>query len=201
MRRIVPIALVLAVALGGCTFLRKDEDALAAPPDPPEQASYLKETGVRPDEEAASPTAVESALAWSEKYSRAVEQLSRQQQEAHKLAEEKRQLNQKIAALEAELAQTRQELQEANDLLLDVRRANQRWKTDVLGYRDELRQAHEAELTALYKVLRLLGGEVPASTPTAGPADQAPPEASADATADATAAGPEPEGDTGASSD
>jgi len=169
MKRIVPVALALALVASGCSFgSRRDGPAEAVPPA--DQAAYLKETAVAPDGKADTPTAVESALVWSEKYARAVEEITRRDQENRRLADENRQLGQTIAGLRTELAQAQKELQDANGLLIDVRRANDRWKADVLGYRDEMRGAHLAELDALHKVLRLLGGEVPESAPAASAA-------------------------------
>jgi len=34
------------------------------------------------------------------------------------------------------------------------------WKTDILGFRDEMRDAETAQLEALLKILKVLGGEV-----------------------------------------
>ena len=34
------------------------------------------------------------------------------------------------------------------------------WKTDILGFRDEIRDAETAQLEALLKILKVLGGEV-----------------------------------------
>jgi len=174
MRRFASLALVLAVGLGGCSLFQTDDDRAPVLAEPPPQAEYLRETAVQPDAETGSGTAVENALAWSEKYAQAVEQLARQQEANRKLADRNRTLESKATALESELATTQQELKEANDLLIDLRRANEDWKASVLGYRDEMRKAHGAELEALHKVLRLLGGEVgdTATTPADDEADE-----------------------------
>ena len=34
------------------------------------------------------------------------------------------------------------------------------WKTNVLGFREEIRSAEQAQLDALHRVLKLLGGEL-----------------------------------------
>ena len=48
-------------------------------------------------------------------------------------------------------------------------------KTDILGFRDELRDADKAQLEALLKILKALGGEVkPASTKNEGSATTSP---------------------------
>ena len=72
MRRFASLALVLAVGLGGCSLFQKDDDRAPVQSEPPPQAEYLKETAVQPDAETRSGTAVENALAWSEKYAQAV---------------------------------------------------------------------------------------------------------------------------------
>lgn len=209
MRRIASLALVLAVGIGGCSLFQRDDDRPAVRPEPSEpQAAYLKETAVQPDAETGSGTAVENALAWSEKYAQAVEQLARQQEANQKLADQNRALESKVAAVESDLAKTRQELKDANDLLIDLRRANEDWKANVLGYRDEMRKAHGAEIEALHKVLRLLGGEVTGAEPAGTTGDDGasagtdPAAASAAGPADAssrTAAASQ--GDTGASTE
>jgi len=199
MTRFASVPLILAVALGGCSLFHKDEDRPAFGAEPPDQATYLKETAVQPDEGAASGTAVENALAWSEKYGQAVEQLARQQQENRKLADQNRGLEANIVSLEGELAQTRKELKEANDLLIDVRRANEEWKTNVLDYRDEMRRALKTIIETEIRVVRLLGGEVSDSTPTAGSAEApAPAEGKAEAQSQTA---PDSQGDPGASTE
>jgi len=199
MTRFAPIPLILAVALAGCSLFHKDEDRPAFGAEPPEPATYLKETAVQPDEGATSGTAVENALAWSEKYGQAVEQLARQQQENRKLADQNRQLEANTVSLEGELAQTRKELKEANDLLIDVRRANEEWKTSVLGYRNEMRRALQTIIETEIRVVRLLGGEVPDSAPTAGSADAPAPTAGKAEAQSETA--PASQGDPGASTE
>lgn len=129
--------------------------------------------------------AVESALIWSEKYAHAVEDLSQEQQRNRKLMDEGRTLQQQLDAAKAELATANRELEEANALLIEVRQENNRWKADVLGYRDEMRRSHLTELEALGKVLRLLGGELSPAEAAAAPAAGTSP-----ATAEQTAAQP-----------
>lgn len=199
MKRFASVTLILAVVLGGCSLFRKDEDRAAFGPEPPDQATYLKETAVQPDEGAASGTAVENALAWSEKYGQAVEQLARQQQENRKLADQNRGLEANLVSLEGELAQARKELKEANDLLIDVRRANEDWKANVLDYRGEMRRALKTIIETEIRVVRLLGGEVSDSTPTADSADApAPAEGRAEAKSETA---PASQGDPGASTE
>ncbi len=181
-------ALILAAALlAGCSGLFKRPDPH---PAPPAEAPYLSKVSVeRPADPPTPAPAVESALVLSEKYTRAVEDLSAEKQKTRDLTERARVFSAEIADLKAQLARAQQELSEANQLLIEVRGENERWKADILGYRDEMRHAHQTELEALFKVLKLLGAELPdAGVAAAPPAETAPDGAS----------GPSEEGDSGA---
>lgn len=187
MRNAATVVLVLAVAAGGCSSGFMGEE-----PEPtmevPEQTPYLERAPVVEGTQPTTPTAIENALEWSQKYARSVEDLSRQQEANRKLADEKRLLAEQIAAAQAELARAHKELQEANNLLIAVRQENERWKANVLGHRAEILLAHKTEMDALVKVLRLLGGEFvqptpppqtpPATTSTSAPASSTPAPAS-----------------------
>jgi hypothetical protein len=164
-------------AAAGCTFAElRDSPAPAPPaavrpatprPAPTAEAPYLSKVAVVREKPAETPTAVESALAWSEKYAKAMEELARERERNRKLEEENRGLQAEATALKTDLAKAHQELEEANTLLVEVRGENDKWKSDVLGYRDEMRRAHLSELDALAKVLRLLGAELPPAAPDA----------------------------------
>jgi uncharacterized protein YeaO (DUF488 family) len=75
-----------------------------------------------------------------------------------------RRLEEQVTALEARLHQTQKELTEANDLLIAMRIELNNWKMDILGFRDEMRDAETAQLQALLKILKVLGGEVTVET-------------------------------------
>jgi hypothetical protein len=115
-------------------------------------------------------SAVDSALIWSEKYSQAMERLMRLEQQNRELERRNQQLLEQLTRAESELRQTQQELRDANDLLLEMRKELKQWKLNVLGFRDEIRTAQHAQIKALEKVIRLLGGEVvePPATQPAG---------------------------------
>jgi len=70
---------------------------------------------------------------------------------------------QQIAALEAKLKQTQKELGEANELLIEMLTELNTWKSNILGFRGEMRDAAKAQLEALLKVLEILGGEADAA--------------------------------------
>ena len=111
------------------------------------------------DPAADGPTPVESAIELSKKYAALSEQASQLKVENQELTKENNQLKQQVAALGAEADQAQKELAEANDLLIEMRVELNNWKTDVLGFRDEMRQADKVQLEALLKILKVLGGE------------------------------------------
>jgi predicted nucleic acid-binding Zn-ribbon protein len=81
-------------------------------------------------------------------------------QENQKLIAENRRFRDRIAVLEPELRQAKKELDEANDFLIEMRIELNNWKADILGFRDEIRNADKAQLEALLRILEVLGGEV-----------------------------------------
>ncbi len=104
-------------------------------------------------------TAVESAIELSDKYVRTTEELAMQKRKYQDLAIENEKLKEQLKIAQAQLKQSQKELNEANELLIEMRVELNNWKKDVLGFRDEIRQAQTAQLQALYKILRTLGGE------------------------------------------
>ena len=110
------------------------------------------------------PTAVESAIELSEKYAKLSEQVVALQQKNRDLITENHYLTTRLASCQTELNQTQKELAEANDLLIEMRIELNNWKTDVLGFRDEMRDAEKAQLETLLKILKILGGEVKAES-------------------------------------
>jgi len=111
-----------------------------------------------------SPTAVESAIELSEKYAKLTEEAAVLRQQNQDLIDKNRQISDNVVALEAQLQQTQKELTEANDVLIDMRIELNNWKSDILGFRDEMRGAETAQLEALLKILQVLGGEVRAES-------------------------------------
>lgn len=123
-------------------------------------ATYLSTGAVQADVEGQGETAVENALIWSEKFADAVVDLGKMQQENHQLAEKSRKQSDHIITLQQEIKQYQKELAESNTMLLEMKDELGNWKTNVLGFRDEIRQAQEAQLAALRRVLKLLGGDL-----------------------------------------
>ena len=110
------------------------------------------------------PTVVESAIELSEKYARVYEQMITLRQENHDLTTENRRLKDRLSLCENQLKQTQKELAEANDTLIEMRIELNNWRTDILGFRDEIRNADKAQLQTLLKIFEILGGKVKAES-------------------------------------
>jgi chromosome segregation ATPase len=152
---------LLLFALSGCAAPQKQVDAASSP----ESIIWAQDSSVARRFKESPPqnrTAVESALELSEKYATLSEHTAELRRENKSLLAENSKLKEHVSALDTELQQTQKELTEANDLLIKMRVELNNWKTNVLGFRDEMRQAEEAELEALLKILKVLGGEVTA---------------------------------------
>jgi chromosome segregation ATPase len=123
-----------------------------------------------------SPTAVDSAIELSQQYAKLSEEAAVLRQQNQDLITKNQQLKERVTILEADLQQTQKELSEANDFLVQLRLELNNWKTNVLGFRDEMRDAQKAQLEALLKILKALGGEVTKeSALQEGPSSTAPP--------------------------
>jgi septal ring factor EnvC (AmiA/AmiB activator) len=146
-----------AALLGGCSALNAfsiDRGKAAAP------------TAAKFEQKDQAPTAVENALMWSEKYAKLNDQMTQEKARSQLLSEDNNRLKDQNLELKSQLDQAQKELAEANALLIDMRKELNNWKTDVLGYRDEMRAAHKAQLETLAKIVTILGGE-----PSTLPAD------------------------------
>ena len=171
MRYISMAVLAVTFTLAGCGDFAAPQTQVQTPPPlaPATQpsAEYLRHTAVQGDGMAESTSAVDSALALSERYSQAVEKLTVLQTENKTLIERNSHLVGQTTKLQAELAQTQKELEDANAMLVDIRKELEKWKTDVLGFRQEMRQAQQTQIEATGKVLKMLGGDAPTLPPAA----------------------------------
>ncbi len=154
------LLLLLLLAGAGCTAPQGPRSSVATNPT---QSSASGSTAKRfQDTPLEGRTAVESAIELSEKYARLSDQTATLRDQNQRLVAENETLLQQIAALEAKLKQTQKELGEANDLLIEMLSELNTWKTNILGFRTEMREAAKAQLEALLKVLEVLGGEAEA---------------------------------------
>ncbi|MHC4487654.1 MAG: hypothetical protein ACYSW7_00540 [Planctomycetota bacterium] len=110
------------------------------------------------------PTVVQSAMELSTKHAQLSEEAAVLRQQNRDLSTRNQQLEDQLAALDAQLQQTQKELTEANDVLIEMRIELNNWKTDILGFRDEIRDAETEQLRALLRILKILGGEAKAES-------------------------------------
>jgi chromosome segregation ATPase len=110
--------------------------------------------------ESQGPTAVESAVALSDKYAKLSEEAAALRQSKQTLEAENQKLETSLKNCLAQSEQTQKELAQANDLLIQTRLELNNWKNDVLGFRSEMREAQKTQLETLYKILKLMGGEI-----------------------------------------
>ncbi|MHC4541474.1 MAG: hypothetical protein ACYS74_17110 [Planctomycetota bacterium] len=152
------------LVLTGCSSGRKQTEAAVHPDDPLQK--YWNDIVAKRFQESDShgSTAVESAIELSEKYASLSEEAATLRQQNQDFAARNQQLKEQAAALEVQVQQTQKELAEANDLLIEMRIELNNWKSNILGFREEMREAETAQLEALLKILKVLGGQVPVET-------------------------------------
>jgi len=153
---------LLAMAGSGCTpQMQRGRNAARNPSDANTSLAAAQRFQDSPTE---SRTAVESAIELSEKYAQLSDETVALRETNHQLVTDNQHLLQQIETLEAKLLQTQKELGEANELLIEMLTELNNWKSSILGFRGEMREAARAQLEALLKVLEILGGEAEAGT-------------------------------------
>lgn len=160
-RIMISLVILVLLAVAGCTVPQSSTGAIASDgPQTPvaEDAAAKRFQSATP----AGRTAVESAIELSQKYATLSEQTATLREENQRLKTENQNLQQQVTGLEAKLKQTQKELSEANDLLIQMLSELNTWKSNILGFRGEMRDAAKAQLEALLKVLEILGGKVDA---------------------------------------
>jgi septal ring factor EnvC (AmiA/AmiB activator) len=110
------------------------------------------------------PTAAESAVELSDKYAKLSEEAVTLRQLNKSLTEQNKKVNDDLESCTSRLNETRNDLERANNLITDTRLELNSWKENVLGFRNEMRDAQKAELEALLKILKMLGAEPAAHT-------------------------------------
>jgi septal ring factor EnvC (AmiA/AmiB activator) len=148
----------------GCLSGRKAVEAVVHPGPAEIQPVSHENVAKRFPESASGPTVVESAIELSDKYAKLSEAAAVVRQQNYELISKNKQIEDQLVAFEAQLRQTQKELTEANDILIEMRIELNNWKVDVLGFRDEMRDAETEQLRALLKILEILGGETKAES-------------------------------------
>lgn len=160
------IAVLCVLAAAGCNspddplaILQKQEMAPAGPPPATiEQTSRDVQRRFQSGNEEDT-GAVQNAVMWAQRYEEMSLKNNELREQNNRLFLENNQLKTDADRLRASLESTRRELDEANAFLQQMHVELNQWKSDVLGFRDEMRQAQQAQLEALAKILRVLGAE------------------------------------------
>ncbi|NIS49663.1 MAG: hypothetical protein GWN67_19820 [Phycisphaerae bacterium] len=160
------LSLLLIILISGCTVTKEPGKFSVRPgsvTQPQQNPEPLPSGSVaRRFQEPAKqgPTAVESAINLSKEYATLSEEVAVLRRENQDLISRNRQYKDENTAIKAQLEQTQKELTEANDLMIEMRIELNNWRNDILGFRDEMREADTAQLQALLRILKILGGEV-----------------------------------------
>jgi len=129
---------------------------------PPPQATYsrpyettsVQDAGTR--ETDASFTGNQSTLTQS--LDNALDQVNRQHAELQQLERKLGESQAELAAGTVRIEELTKALEASNTRVRKLEDALDKWKQDVLGFRDEMRQAEEAEMQALKEIIVLLKG-------------------------------------------
>ena len=160
---------VLATMLTGCRLVdepigievtRRRQPQIAPAPAVADESIERRFT----ETETESTDAVQSALMWSQRYEDLLANTEKLREAKNSLSVKNTDLTYKLTETQAELDRTKAELAEANNFLHEMQMELTKWKSDVLGFRDEMRNAQAAQLEALQRVLRILGAEFVEST-------------------------------------
>lgn len=159
------ISSLLIFLLSGCT-VTKEPGKLSVQPgsikQPQKNTKPLPSSSIArrfQEPTAQGPTAVESAINLSKEYAKLSDEAAVLRRENQDLITGNRQYKDQNTALKAQLQQTQKELTEANDLMIEMRVELNNWRADILGFRDEIRQADTTQLQALLRILKILGAE------------------------------------------
>ncbi len=154
----------LTIMLAGCRFVDEPiafevgpQRYIAPAPEPVAAAESIERQFTDSPED--STDAVQSALMWSQKYDDLLLKTEKLREEKNTFSLENTSFKYKLAETQTELDRTKAELTDANDFLQKMQAELVKWKSDVLGFRDEMRNAQTAQLEALKRVLRILGAE------------------------------------------
>jgi chromosome segregation ATPase len=156
---ILAISFTLVFLLPGCSSGPKPAElAVESAPVERQQIDSIAKRFQEPGPE--NPTVVESAMKLSGEYARLTQEAAELRRQNENFIAQNRQLNDQVVSLDAQLKQAQKELAESNSLLIEMRVELNNWKADILGFRNEMRDAETAQLETLLRILKVLGGQV-----------------------------------------
>ena len=112
------------------------------------------------ESEQKGPSAIETAIDMAKKHAMLSEQVVELRQQNKELATQNEKHEAQIEAANAKLLRTEKELKQANDMLISMQIELNNWKSDILGFRDEMRQADNAQIKALLDIFKTLSGDI-----------------------------------------
>ena len=147
------------IVLSGC----EETEAIKArvmKPDQPEATEVVASADKFQTAMTSSGMTSESAIELSDKYTKLYDNYIAEQQKYKELLKVNESKDKRLKECQDELERAKKELNEANNLLVEMRIELSNWKTDIIGFREEMRDADIAQLEALYKILKILGADV-----------------------------------------
>ena len=141
----------------GCVSQQDRMQRIYEPPPTRSSKKDQHEASIKRFQEPSNETSTqaEASVELAEKYAALMQETETLRANNKELLESNDNLKSKVLSLESDLKQTQAELTQANDLLMDILGELNTWKSDVLGFRNEMRQASKAELEALLKILTI----------------------------------------------
>lgn len=124
-------------------------------------------------------SAVDSAIELSDRYAKLSDEATAMRIKNHELDTENQRLKTELKATQERFEKAQKDLNDVNNLLVEMRVELNNWKTDVLGFRGEIRDAQKAQLEALIKILKILGADVKADSLTPPEPDKTMPDSPA----------------------
>jgi len=156
MKRMIVIPMLLLAA--GCQPMTPATNTSAVRVEP-SQAGYLPGTTVRPETDP-TPTAVDQAMIWAERYTYMVAERDAALERAREAEREQDDAEKRARDIQIELETTRRQLDDADKMMRELQTDLDRWKRDVLGFRKEILEAQAVELEALRQIMKVLGGHL-----------------------------------------
>ncbi len=152
------VSILLAFVFSGCSSMKAVKIVL--PPDFQSEKPKATDDGKRFQQNTKQDKSpAQSAVELSEKYAKLSEEHAQTTASNEKLRGENQTLTTKLTETRKALSQAEKELGESNDMIMEMRLEMIKWKADVLGFREEMRNADIAQLQTLQQILEILGGE------------------------------------------
>lgn len=169
MTRIGALALALALAAGCDSELAlrtsskppSDEDITVYGPE----NDALKSSAVDRYDDLSDGGTLDDAVTTHQKYIDLLEKHNNLIEAHAKLTQTHRDQKEQITALGKENTQLKKELKDASSMLVTMRRELDKWKADIFAYRAELKRSLDTNRMLMERIVRILGGELPATEP------------------------------------